>query len=946
MRAALVAALIAPAALAADPRFVWETMETPRFLVHYHQGSHALAARVARMAELAHKKLAPLLDREPAERCHVVLSDDTDFANGSATPLLRNTIRLYAPPPDARSTLNDFDDYVWELVSHEYTHILHLDTVKGLPDFANAVFGKLWIPNGAQPRWFIEGIATFAESELSASGRIRSSGEEMAVRAQALGGTFPTISQLSNLPLDWPRGDAWYAIGGRFLDFISDRWGLGALRDLSHDYGGRVIPFGLNFSAESVVGKSYLELYEEFRRQEKERAQEAVTAVREGGETAFEALTELGERTRSPRFSRDGRTLYYTSAGPHRLPELRALDLASRADRRLAESFGDVSLGVAPDGRIVYARPQIYQRWHDIEDLYALDPANGRGERLTRGLRAGEPDVAPDGTLVFVWRRPGGRTAIAELAPGAAGPRVLFEDPAVGPVGSPRVSPDGAQVAFTHHRNGSWDVRIVSRRDGAVSDVTGDRSIDRDPAWSPDGRFLLFSSDRTGVFDLYAHRFADQASLRVTRVAMGAFEPAVSPDMKQLAFVSYSARGYDLARIPFAPEAWPAAPKPVAADERPRPVQEPPRELFPARAYQPLETLRPYFWLPIAAADALGTTLGVLTAGSDVVGRHEYAATAWWGLESRQPGWAFSYTSRAQIPDITLSASRDVVDVAGLDCTDICPTQREVRGAVQADFAFPNLERSFALRIGYEVSKLANGPLPLGVVPLEGVVASAFGSVSYSDARRFVRSISTETGRRASLTLRVADRALGSDFGFQTITAAVAQFVPLPWSRHHVLALRAAAGAGFGDLGEQRQFSLGGFGATDALRAILNPAAAPVRVLRGFRRSSFSGDAYVLGTAEIRVPVADVQVGAWTLPLYLRRLHAAAFADVGDAFDVGPGARASRRFTLHAGAGLEARAELVLGYILPTDLRLGCARGIEDSREAVLDCYLALGGIF
>jgi len=37
---------------------------------------------------------------------------------------------------------------------------------------------------------------------------------------------------------------------------------------------------------------------------------------------------------------------------------------------------------------------------------------------------------------------------------------------------------------------------------------------------------------------------------------------------------------------------------------------------------------------------------------------------------------------------------------------------------------------------------------------------------------------------------------------------------------------------------------------------------------------------------------------------------------------------------------------VVLGYILLADLRFGCARGLERSDVAILDCYAALGGVF
>src|SRR5689334_23874302 len=129
MRSALLLLLAALPALALDPRFDWETLETPHFQVHYHQGTYRYAQKVARAAELSHERLAPLLDHLPSGPTQIVVQDDTDFANGNASPLLYNLIHAYAAPPDSRSTLADFDENVYELISHEYTHILHLDTV-------------------------------------------------------------------------------------------------------------------------------------------------------------------------------------------------------------------------------------------------------------------------------------------------------------------------------------------------------------------------------------------------------------------------------------------------------------------------------------------------------------------------------------------------------------------------------------------------------------------------------------------------------------------------------------------------------------------------------------------------------------------------------------------------------------------------------------------------
>src|SRR5207248_2015152 len=259
----------------------------------------------------------------------------------------------------------------------------------------------LWITNGGQPRWFIEGIATFAESEVSGAGRVRSSEEDMVVRAEVLEGKLPRIDTLSNLPLAWPRGFGQYTVGSRFLSFIQAQYGLGALRDLSHDFGSRAVPFALNFSAERVLGRTYLQLYDEFAAHELDRALRMQAQVRAEGETAIEPLTRLGEWVRTPRWSPDGSTLYYTNAGPDRLAEIRAVrpgpccgppapmaDAVRPGDRHVANLWsdggGDDTLSVAPDGRVLYARAEVYQEFETVLDLYSVDPTTGASTRVSR----------------------------------------------------------------------------------------------------------------------------------------------------------------------------------------------------------------------------------------------------------------------------------------------------------------------------------------------------------------------------------------------------------------------------------------------------------------------------------------------------------------------------------------------------------------------------------
>src|SRR5205085_10677698 len=97
-----------------------------------------------------------------------------------------------------------------------------------------------------------------------------------------------------------------------------------------------------------------------------------------------------------------------------------------------------------------------------------------------------------------------------------------------------------------------------------------------------------------------------------------------------------------------------------------------------------------------------------------------------------------------------------------------------------------------------------------------GLLAAATLTWSWSDVRRFVRSMSSERVQRFALSLRVSDPALGSSFSFRQATASASTFLAMPWSRrgvpwHYVLALRGSFGVSDGDLSNRHDYSLGGF---------------------------------------------------------------------------------------------------------------------------------------
>lgn len=139
-----------------DPRLRFQTLSTPRFDIHFHQGEEADARRLAKMAE----EIAAEIDKTlgpPSGRVQVILVAQSDLANGWATPLPYNTIELTASAPASDSVIGNTSDWLRLVFTHEYTHVVHLSRGRGWIGGLRRAFGRMPVlfPNLYVPLWQI-----------------------------------------------------------------------------------------------------------------------------------------------------------------------------------------------------------------------------------------------------------------------------------------------------------------------------------------------------------------------------------------------------------------------------------------------------------------------------------------------------------------------------------------------------------------------------------------------------------------------------------------------------------------------------------------------------------------------------------------------------------------------------------------------------------------------
>src|SRR6185437_10628456 len=236
----------------------WFTLATPHFNIHFYDGEEAFARKVAHFAERAYRLNTRYLNWRPTPPVNVILSDIFDEANGSASSIPYNFINAYGVPPDSLDELNDFDDYMKLLITHELTHVIHLDTMLSICPLAiNTVLGRTYAPNLAEPTWFIEGMAVLMESRQTTAGRLRSSFYDMHLRVPFLEGRAFGLDQVTAIPDPYPQGTAAYLYGSSLLRYVEDRYGPEKIREISHRYADTCIPGSLNRTTIHAVGRGY-----------------------------------------------------------------------------------------------------------------------------------------------------------------------------------------------------------------------------------------------------------------------------------------------------------------------------------------------------------------------------------------------------------------------------------------------------------------------------------------------------------------------------------------------------------------------------------------------------------------------------------------------------------------------------------------------------------------
>lgn len=788
-----------------DSRLDWYTIHSPHFHLHYHDGLEEMARETLSLAERIHERLSKRIDWVPQEPVNLVLTDEYDFSNGMATPFPSNWIMLFATPPDDLLTLEDHAGWMELLLTHEYTHILHLDKARRGPAWLRTIFGRnfLLFPNLFQPRWMIEGYATYIETDKKRGiGRGQSSMFDSMMRTEVLNGIKP-IHQINQPMASWPTGTAAYLYGVHFYQFLEETYGAKKIDALIENYSGNILPFFINSNTEDIYYKDLPILWDEFEAYLEKKYRPQIDAVKNKGVIAGKRLSTDGYFTGPLRVLPDGRA-YYIAYNGEQHAGLMMIDPQGEIHRLREVNFG-TRLDVHPEAGVLLIQPERCHNAAVYYDIYHVDLEGDDLEQLTDCARYRNAAWSADGKQIIAVHNKAGKNELHLLGNDGQLKNVMWRGKQWEVVGALDTSPDGQELVAAVWRNKTgWNLEQFNLKNNKWSLVTRDSAIEGHPQYSPDGTAILFTSEHGGIYNIRRKELRTDRTVTLTNVISGAVSPAESRT-GDIYYLGYTGDGLDVFKLSKAQhgnDSLPAVAKGPTGQASPLPEKY---TAGPAESYSAWDSMRPRWWFPHIILDEGRTELGLVTGGSDSLLQHLYAVDLAYDTDNSWSLGSFQYIYDGWYPLIKFEAER--VHNFTIDGNDVKQRVRRTNSQM-VEIVFPLLSMDSSWSLNFAAFKERNKDIwwKDGLSPYRTTTDNVLGmALVYDSTEHHIKSVSRSSGREVNLVMEDSDEIEGSDFKGRVYLGDWREFIRL--GGEHVLAMRYAEGKG---TDTTRSFRLGG----------------------------------------------------------------------------------------------------------------------------------------
>ncbi len=957
-----------------SPFLRWKTLETPHFRITYPEEMNAVAQKTAQYYEEAHQLLSPQLHWESRFRVQVVLTDNTDMANGLTTPIGRIGMILMITPPENFFSTAYYDDWLRLLVFHEYTHHLNMDATSEFYIPLRFIFGDVLLPNSLWAPWMLEGLAVYYETRFTKSGRGRSPFYSMIVRAQVEKNELDapngvTLDRVNSGYPYFPGGETAYLYGYQLTQQLAEQPVKDHLTfdretniENSEEYLGlesqrssRRIPFFINGNVENLVGKSWSDLWREWVIRARVQANAELEKIKAEPLTPIQKIAENTYEVMGSAVSPDGKWIATTQNSLDRRMGLVLYNLETKQAQRVTDKLLGSTLSFSSDSKQLFysaiERSGAYDLFSDLS-AYSLD--KHCAHRLSYGLRARDPSLSPDGkSLVFTLTR-GPTTGLAQATlldkngRQELGPvETLYFPNAYDRISTPQFSSDGKSIAYSLHKNGqaSEELELLDLATRKTTPLVSDGYFNRFPIFS--GQALYFVSDKTGVDNIYRLNTLSAKPERITNVTTGVSFPSLSrststaPQGRLFASVfeaSGEASGWRLAEL-----GWPTKPYSDTRSVELRAVSNDPKELgestpkesYPAKDYSLWPSILPREWAPILVLGNHSSYLGAQILGFDALDVHRYLGFAAYDTQVKAADWIGQYANRSLGATLEFSASEETKNTFSLgDTVFMYDRKREFSFTASYPFSttYSSLTPSFSLNTERTLT-VAPGVSPDtgDVIYKSRYVPSVDGALSFSNLEGSTLGIVSERGIATTAATR-----LYSDSGVQTWKGLFQVVKPVSLGQHHVLLPNLKASM----VSRRTDYQSAAVKLEGRASRVLNPFSGDSLDqlnIRGYPGIAIAARSAVVPSLDYAFPLWNIYRGIGTIPFYLTTLTGSGFAEA----TVLPGARRVPPVLPSAGAGIKLSS--LIFYHVPLVLRVDYQKGFRPTIGGKDEVFVQIG---
>jgi WD40 repeat protein len=549
-----------------------EVRETEHFRIIYQKPLAEAVPLIAEYCEESYGILTRVFDWKPLEKTTVLIQDGFDTHNGWATPISHNTISIYIAGPAPGTSIFQDGNYIRRTVFHEMTHVISTDIRIGYSRILSSVFGKvaptdtvsmgLFLftssPVMLAPRWFLEGVSIWSETEFCPPGRGRSTYADMVFRCAVRDDNLLPYSSWYVETPTWPYGEGAYLYGMKFFQYLYESGSTeNSVGEETQNLAGSFL-FNLDSATQKTTGKTAWEMAEEMLAHETLDQKEKLDHLNSFILTENKRLTPPDISAYHPVFA--GERIFFLGMEPENRESLYAYDLKKQETEKIAGTrsnsvFG--SMTASGDGRYVYYTVlEVQQNENVYAEIRKFDTKENTDTLVTDSGRYVAIDISPDGKKIVAVSQRSGRSHLLLLdldkEGDVTGEKILSVKPLFTILSTPRFSPDGSQIAFAETREDGYCLKVFHLAKAVEKNIYQSKKQILTPGWHPLKNLLVFSSDMNGVYNLFSIKAEENSQpVALTHVVGGLFSPVVSKQAKNIAAIGYDSKGPYLTLIPY-----------------------------------------------------------------------------------------------------------------------------------------------------------------------------------------------------------------------------------------------------------------------------------------------------------------------------------------------------------------------------------------------------------